>query len=308
MDPIADIRIDQDSTFAIMLAAQGRGHEVHYATSDQLYGEAGVAWALTHQVKLQAKQGEHAQLSSPVEGRLSDFDVVWMRKDPPFNMGYIFSTYLLDLVGTQTLVVNAPEGLRSFNEKAWTLRFPDLVPPSLVTRSQRRLRDMMERLGPIVVKPLDGNGGEGVFIARPDDPNIGVILETATRHESRVILAQRYLPEAKEGDKRIILVEGEPVGACLRVPGGVDHRGNIHVGARVEPSKLSPRDLEICQAIGPALKAAGQIFVGIDVIGDYLTEVNVTSPTCIHEINHFDGIHIEEMLLDAAEARLGESV
>ena len=306
MDPIEGIRIDQDSTFALMLAAQGRGHEVHYATCDTLFGEAGAAWAMTQQARLKARQGEHADLDVAQATCLDDFNVVWMRKDPPFNMAYIFNTYLLDLVQKSTLVVNAPEGLRSFNEKAWTLRFPQLVPPSLVTRSQKRLRAMMDELGAIVVKPLDGNGGEGVFIVRPDDPNIGVILETATQHEGRVILAQRYLPEAKAGDKRIILVEGEPVGGCLRIPDGADHRGNIHVGARVAPCELSPRDLEICATIGPALREAGQVFVGIDVIGDFLTEVNVTSPTCIHEINGFEGIHIEEMLLDAVDARIAE--
>ncbi len=236
--------------------------------------------------------------------RLSDLDVVWMRKDPPFDMAYIFTTYLLDLAEPGALVVNAPDGLRSFNEKAWTLRFPELVPRSLVTRSQDRLRTMTEEIGPIVVKPLDGNGGEGVFIVRPDDPNLGVILETATRHESRVILAQRYLAEARDGDKRIILVDGEPVGACLRIPTGVDHRANIHVGARVIPCELSERDLEICAKIGPALREAGQVFVGIDVIGDYLTEVNVTSPTCIHEINRFDGVQIEQLILDAVDRRL----
>ena len=304
MDPIEGIRVDLDSTFALMLEAQRRGHEVSYVTVEQLYGEAGCAWAQAHRVTVQPKQGEHAALEPAQEQRLSDYDVVWMRKDPPFNMGYIFHTYLLDLAQSGALVVNAPDGLRAFNEKAWTLQFPSLVPRSLVTRSQARLRALMDDIGPIVVKPLDGNGGEGVFIVRPDDPNVGVILETSTQHESRVILAQQYLPEAKEGDKRIILVDGEPVGACLRIPDGADHRGNIHVGARVAPCEMTERDLEICAAIGPALREAGQIFVGIDVIGSYLTEVNVTSPTCIHEINRFDGICIEGLILDAVDRRL----
>ncbi len=307
MDPIEEVRIDLDSTFALMLAAQERGHEVYYASVDQLYAEAGVAWASAQRAHLKAVQGEHVRLEAPEERAMHGHDVVWMRKDPPFNMDYIFNTYLLDLAESDALVVNAPGGLRAFNEKAWTLQFPDLVPPSLVTRSQHRLRAMLDEVGPIVVKPLDGNGGEGVFIVRPDDPNLGVILETSTRHESRLILAQRYLPEAKEGDKRIILVDGEAVGACLRVPHGVDHRGNIHAGARVRACTLDARDIEICNAIGPALREAGQIFVGIDVIGGFLTEVNVTSPTCIHEINRFDGIYIEEMILDAVEKRLSAS-
>ena len=307
MDPIEAIRIDLDSTFALMMAAQKRGHEVSYAPVDQLYAEAGVAWASAHRVHLQKVQGQHARLEAAEERTMHSHDVVWMRKDPPFNMDYIFNTYLLDLAEKGAIVVNAPEGLRAFNEKAWTLGFPELVPPSLVTRSKARLRAMLEDIGPIVVKPLDGNGGEGVFIIQPDDPNLGVILETSTQHESRLILAQRYLPEAKEGDKRIILVDGEAVGACLRVPQGVDHRGNIHAGARVQPATLSERDIQICQAIGPALRDAGQIFVGIDVIGGFLTEVNVTSPTCIHEINHFDGICIEDMILDAVEKRLAKA-
>ncbi|MEC9071299.1 MAG: glutathione synthase, partial [Myxococcota bacterium] len=279
MDPIEGIRVDLDSTFAIMLEAQRRGHEVLYATVDKLHGLAGETRAEAQRATLTTTQGEHATLGPAHTVSLSDMDVVWMRKDPPFDMAYIFTTYLLDQAGEGCLVVNAPEGLRSFNEKAWTLGFPELVPPSLVTQSQARLRAMMDEIGPIVVKPLDGNGGEGVFIVRPDDPNRGVILETSTRHDTRVILAQAYLPEAAKGDKRIILVDGEPVGACLRVPSGVDHRGNIHVGARVEPCEMTARDLEICAAIGPPLRNAGQVFVGIDVIGDYLTEVNVTSPT-----------------------------
>jgi glutathione synthase len=306
MDPIEGIRVDQDSTFALMMEAQSRGYEVLYATVDQLHGAAGQAWATARTATLDAKQGDHARLGPPSEVRLGDLDVVWMRKDPPFDMGYIFTTYLLDLCHGETLVVNAPEGLRSIGEKAWTLHFPDLVPASLITRSQARLREMMDEVGPIVVKPLDGNGGEGVFIARPDDPNLGVILEISTRHDTLPILAQTYLPEAAEGDKRIILVEGEPVGACLRVPTGIDHRGNIHVGARVEAAGLTARDRQICAAIGPALRDAGQVFVGIDVIGDYLTEVNVTSPTCIHEINAFDGVAIEALLLDAVDRRLEE--
>jgi glutathione synthase len=302
MDPIEGINVDLDSTFALMLEAQRRDHEVLYATVDQLYGLAGETRADARPATLVAKQGEHAVLGPPEDVSLDDMDVVWMRKDPPFDMAYIFTTYLLDQA--DCLVVNAPEGLRSFNEKAWTLGFPDLVPPSLVTGSQDRLRAMMDEVGAIVVKPLDGNGGEGVFIVRPDDPNQGVILETSTRHGSRTILAQSYLPKAAEGDKRIILVDGEPVGACLRVPSGVDHRGNIHVGARVEACEMTARDREICAAIAPPLRDAGQVFVGIDVIGEFLTEVNVTSPTCIHEINAFDGIAIEELILDAVDRRL----
>jgi len=304
MDPIERVRIDQDSTFALMMEAQRRGHEVLYGTIDGLDQRGGRARAILSTATLRAVQDDHVTLGPAARHDLGDLDVIWMRKDPPFDMGYIFCTYLLDLASRDALVVNHPDGLRAMNEKAWAMAFPELVPDSLITQSEGDLKDFAEELGAIVVKPLDGNGGEGVFIVKAEDPNRGVILETSTRHGSRKVLAQRYLPEAKDGDKRIILVDGVAVGACLRVPSGVDHRGNIHVGAQVAACELTDRDREICEAIGPALSEAGQIFVGIDVIGDYLTEVNVTSPTCIHEINGFDGIRIEALTLDAVEARL----
>jgi glutathione synthase len=305
MDPIDGIRIDLDSTFALMTEAQRRGHEVFYGTVDGLDQRGGRARALLQTAELRPVQGEHAILGPVERVDLGEMDVVWMRKDPPFDMGYIFCTYLLDLAAADALVVNHPEGLRAMNEKAWAMAFPELVPESLITQSQDDLRAFAEELGAIVVKPLDGNGGEGVFIVRADDPNRGVILETSTRHGTRKVLGQRYLPEARDGDKRILLVDGAPVGACLRIPSGVDHRGNIHVGARVTAATMTERDREICAAIGPALAEAGQVFVGLDVIGSYLTEVNVTSPTCIHEIDGFDGISVEALILDAVEAKLG---
>ncbi len=303
MDPIESIRVDKDSTFALMLEAEARGHEVLYGRVEDLYQRSGVARAVVRPAKVKPVQGAHAELGAPADVALSDADIVWMRKDPPFDMGYIFNTYILDLAARDTLVVNHPEGLRSFNEKAWAMAFPDLVPESLVTQDQRRIRSFAEELGTIVVKPLDGNGGEGVFILRSDDPNIGVILETSTQHGRRKILAQRYLPEARLGDKRVIVIDGVPRGACLRVPSGVDHRGNIHAGAEVVPAAMDARDREICDVIGPLLAEAGQTFVGIDVIGGWLTEVNVTSPTCLHEINAFDGVNLQGEILDAALAR-----
>jgi glutathione synthase len=307
MDPIASVRIDKDSTFALMCEAQARGHEVFYALVPDLYMRGGDVRVVARRAVLERVQGSHATLSEARDLSLDEVDIAWMRKDPPFHMGYIFNTYLLDLAERRgTLVLNRPEGLRTMNEKAWAMRFPEFVPNSLITQEIARIRAFCDELGAIVVKPLDGNGGEGVFIVRRDDPNIGVILEASTQHGQRKVLAQRYLPEAREGDKRIILVEGEPVGAVLRVPQGVDHRGNIHVGARVEKTAISPREYEICAAIGPALAAAGQVFVGIDVIGGHLTEVNVTSPTGIHEINAFDGLRVERLIIDAALRRLGE--
>ena len=309
MDPIESVRIDKDSTFALMCEAQARGHEVLYALVPDLYLKAGEVRVVAKTATLRKVQGAHAELGPALDLSLDAIDVVWMRKDPPFHMGYIFNTYLLDLAQDSSksrgpLVLNGPQGLRDMNEKAWAMRFPDIVPTSLLTQDMARIRAFADELGAIVVKPLDGNGGEGVFIVRREDPNIGVIIEASTQQGQRKVMAQRYLPEAKLGDKRIILVEGEPVGAIVRVPQGVDHRGNIHVGARVEPSTLSPREREICARIGPALREAAQVFVGIDVIGEQLTEVNVTSPTGIHEINAFDGIKVEAMILDAAERRL----
>ncbi|TNF27553.1 MAG: glutathione synthase [Deltaproteobacteria bacterium] len=307
MDPIGSVRIDKDSTFALMLEAQARGDEVWYALVDDLWARDGQARCTARRATLARVQGRHAELGEPRDLGLGEVDIVWMRKDPPFHMGYIFNTYLLDAVPAPTIVVNAPDGLRAMNEKAWALRFADLVPPSLVTQSMSHIRAFIDELGHAVVKPLDGNGGEGVFVVRADEPNIGVILETSTQHGTRKVLTQRYIPEIKSGDKRIILVDGEPVGAVMRVPQGVDHRGNIHAGAAVEKTTLTAREREICDRIGPPLREAGQVFVGIDVIGDWLTEVNVTSPTGIHEINAFDGVRVEALVLDAAARRWRQS-
>ncbi len=305
MDPVETIRIDRDSTFALMCEAERRGHTVAIAHVEDLWVDGGEAFARAKWSRFQRIQGAHVIGGEPVEVSLDGFDVIWMRKDPPFHMGYIFNTYVLDLaVARGRLVVNAPAGLRNMNEKAWAMRFPALTPRSLVTQSMPRLRAFAEAHGHVVIKPLDGNGGEGVFVVRRDDPNIGVIIEAVTQHGQRKVLSQTYVPEIREGDKRIILVDGEPVGAILRVPQGVDHRGNIHVGAKVVRAELTERDREICDAIGPALREAGQVFVGIDVIGRYLTEVNVTSPTGIHEINAFEGISVEAMVVDAVERRL----
>ncbi len=303
MDPLDAVDIERDSTFALMLEAQRRGHEVLYGRVEDLSLRRGVTRAQVRAVTVRAERGRHADMGPVATVAAGDVDVVWMRKDPPFDMGYIFNTYLLDVAATQTLVVNAPAGLRSMNEKAWALRFVDLVPDSLITQSIPQLRALAQELGTIVVKPLDGNGGEGVFIVRRDDPNIGVILETSTQHGRRKVLGQAYLPAARDGDKRLLLVDGEPVGAINRVPTGVDHRGNIHVGARVEAAEVTDRDRAICRAIGPALRDAGQVFVGIDVIGGALTEVNVTSPTGIHEVRALRGVDVASLVLDAVEAR-----
>ena len=301
MDPVEAILVDLDSTFALMCEAQKRGHEVYVSLMSGLSLDRGRAMVRAALATLKPVQGEHAQLGAWVDLDLADADVVWMRKDPPFNMDYIFATYILDKAAEETRIVNAPAGLRNMNEKTWAMKFPELVPETLITQDMAQLRAFTEELGAVVVKPLDGNGGDGVFLVRRDDPNIGVILETSTAHGSIKVMAQRYLPEAKAGDKRIILIDGVARGALNRVPMGVDHRGNMHVGARVEAASIDSRDQQICDAIGPELREAGQLFVGIDVIGGWLTEVNVTSPTGIHEINRFDGTCLEAELLDAVE-------
>jgi glutathione synthase len=304
MDAIENVAIELDSTFALMMETQKRGHEMLYALVDDLYQRGDQAHVMGRPVKVAPVPGRHFELGACQDIPLATVDVIWMRKDPPFDMNYIYATYILDQAAQNALVVNHPMGLRNFNEKAWALNFPDLIPESWITQSQDQLREFVERVDAIVVKPLDGNGGEGVFLLKKDDPNLGVILECSTKHGQQKVTAQRYVPEAKEGDKRIILVDGVAVGAFLRIPTGSDHRGNIHVGAKVVAAPLSERDLVICEAMGPMLKEAGQIFVGIDVIGEYLTEVNVTSPTGIHEINAFSGISVESLILDAVEKRL----
>lgn len=305
MDPVADINIAKDSTFAMMWEAQKRSQRVWICEEHALFFRDGEVFATMQEARLTKVQGEHAILSAPVVKSLDEMEVVWMRKDPPFHMGYILNAYLLELAEARgTLVLNGPKGLVTMNEKVWQLRFPDLIPESLLTSDMQAIRAFAEELGTIIVKPVDGNGGEGIFVVRKDDPNIGVILETSTRHGQLKILAQRYLPEIKQGDKRIIIVDGEPVGAILRVPQGVDHRGNIHVGALVTPAELTARDREICERLKPYLQQEDQVFVGIDVIGDYLTEVNVTSPTGVHELLEFDGVDAAALILDAAERRL----
>lgn len=305
MDPIQDVLVDQDSTFALMLEAQARGQQVFYGAVEDLYLKRGDVRIKAHEARLTPVQGAHAELLRPEDVSLDEMDIVWMRKDPPFNMDYIFNTYLLDLAEARgNLVVNAPSGLRDMNEKAWAMRFPELVPDSLITQNMGLIREFLGEHKKVVVKPLDGNGGRGVFVLGHEDPNLGVIIESSTQNGSLKVLVQRYVPEIKSGDKRIILVEDEPVGAILRIPQGVDHRGNIHVGAKTVRSELTARDWEICETIGPYLRDMGQVFTGIDVIGGMLTEVNVTSPTGIQELRRFEGLNIAGQILDAGLHRL----
>ena len=301
MDPIGSVRIDLDSTFAIMLEAQERGHEVLYCLVTDLCLEHDRPSARVRPVRLVPLQGSHAELGAPLEMGLRDIDVIFMRKDPPFDMEYIFATYLLEAAEPHTLVLNRPASLRDHNEKLYALQFPEFCPESLVSSRKEKIAAFHERVGAIVVKPLDGNGGEGIFILQPGDPNRNVIVETSTRHGRRPVLAQRYLPEARQGDKRILLVDGRFEGAVLRVPTGADPRGNLHVGAVKQKTTLTQREEALVAALGPRLRAAGHLFVGIDVIGEHLTEVNVTSPTGIHEIDALDGTRVAARVVDGME-------
>ena len=306
IDPLPLLQVDADTTIAFMREAASRGHEMATCQVDSLGARDGgrpFARALeTHTTKGPSWYRTEGDETATF---LDDFDVVWMRKDPPFDMRFFYATHLLSLIGRPTLVVNDPRALRDANEKLIALRFPEVCPEALVTR---RIEDLLAFLndlgGEMIVKPLDGAGGEGIFHLTAGDRNTRAILETATHAESRVIMAQRYLPEIRQGDKRIILVEGEPKGAVLRVPHESEARANFHVGGTAHRMTLSDRDREICATVGPTLRDMGIVFAGIDVIGDYLTEINVTSPTGIREIHQLDGMRIEVDVLDAVEARL----
>jgi len=304
MDPISDVDIDADSTFVIGLEAQKRGHELFYYHPDDLIFEDGRVMAMAQRLELRAELGNHCTLGTPELVDLSTLDVVWLRQDPPFDMAYLTTTYLLDMLPATTLVVNNPTQVRANPEKLYIARFPDLVPPTLVTRNVAHIKAFREKHQDIIVKPLYGNGGAGVFHVKPDDENLGSLLEMFLEGSREPVVVQAYLKDVRQGDKRIILVDGEPVGAINRVPLEGEARSNMHAGGTPEPSKLTERDLEICAAIGGDLKARGLIFAGIDVIGNYLTEINVTSPTGLQEIRRFDGIALEEKIWDAIEAKL----
>ncbi|GDX81343.1 glutathione synthetase [Deltaproteobacteria bacterium] len=301
MDPLDTLDLTGDSTFALMCASTTRGWDVWWCHPNDMWGQAGRAFARAQRVVTTEAGFDRLEWA---EVSLAEFQFVWMRKDPPFDMTYIFTTYLLDLVPKSTLVLNEPAGIRSRNEKLFAAAFTDLTPPTLISRDLNRILAFAQSLPDrVVLKPWDGNGGRGVLVSRAGDPNLRSMIEVLTDQGRGYILAQRYLPEIVAGDKRIILIDGEPAGAVLRVPGAADHRGNLHVGATAHATTLTEREREICARIGPILRAEGLLFVGIDVIGGWLTEINVTSPTGIHQINRFDGVKLEERLLDAAVAR-----
>ncbi|MGL4965677.1 MAG: glutathione synthase [Inquilinus sp.] len=303
MDPIETIDIGGDSTFAMALEAQARGHRLWHYLPRALSLRDGRLTARARPLTVQAVRGAHHAFGEWETVDLGAVDVILMRQDPPFDMGYITATHLLEHVADRVLVVNDPKEVRNAPEKLLVTHYPELMPPTLITSDRDEIRAFRREHGDIIVKPLYGNGGAGVFRIRPDDENLVALLEVYERMYREPIMIQRYLPEIRQGDKRIILVEGEPVGAVSRMPAEGESRANLHVGGRAQKTVLTEREREICARIGPDLRATGQIFVGIDVIGDYLTEINVTSPTGIHEINRLDGVKIEALLWDAIEAR-----
>lgn len=303
MDPIQSIDINADSTFRIAIEAQTRGHSLFYYTPDRLAFQDGRVTAKGWPLTLRRVQGDHFTLGEEVEMDLADMDVVWLRQDPPFDMGYITTTHLLEHLMPETLVVNDPFWVRNSPEKLLVLRFPDLIPPTMIARDLASLRAFKEKHGDIILKPLYGNGGAGVFRLDPNDRNLASLHELFTGINREPLIAQKFLPAVSEGDKRVILVNGEPVGAINRVPQPGETRSNMHVGGRPVKTELTARDREICAAIGPVLREKGQIFVGIDVIGDYLTEINVTSPTGIQELERFDGTNVAAKLWEVIEAK-----
>lgn len=303
MDPIGSVNIDADSTFRIALEAQARGHSLFFYTADKLAYREGRVVARGFPIELRGEKGNHVSYGAEVEVDLADYDVVWLRQDPPFDMGYITYTHLLDMIHPGTLVVNDPFWVRNFPEKLLVLQFPDLTPPTMIARDLAMIRSFKDEHQDIILKPLYGNGGAGVFRLGPDDRNLASLHELFSGINREPLIAQKFLPAVAKGDKRVILVNGEPVGAINRVPLAGETRSNMHVGGRAEKVELTARDIEICAAIGPVLRDNGQIFVGIDMIGDWLTEINVTSPTGIQELERFDGTNTAAKLWEVIEAK-----
>ncbi len=303
MDPIGAVNIDADSTFRIALEAQARGHTLFFYTPDRLAFDEGRVTARGWPIDLRREKGNHVTYGPEAEVDLATFDVVWLRQDPPFDMGYITTTHILERIHPGTLVVNDPFWVRNSPEKLLVLNYPQLTPPTMIARDLATIRAFKARHGDVILKPLYGNGGAGVFRLDPNDRNLASLHELFTGMSREPLIVQKFLPDVARGDKRIILVDGAPVGAINRVPQAGETRSNMHAGGRPEQTGLTPRDLEICAAIGPELKAKGQVFVGIDVIGDWLTEINVTSPTGLQELERFDGINGAARIWEVIEAR-----
>ncbi len=306
MDPIATINIKKDSTFAMMLAAQRRGWRVWIMELGDLFVRDDIVQARLRSVRLRDDPADWFTVTGEETRSLAGLDAVLMRKDPPFDMEYVFATYLLEHAQRAgTWVINDPRALRDANEKVFTLTFPQCTPPTLISRRKSDFAGFRREQGEIIVKPLDGMGGASVFRVRPDDPNLNVIVESLTDHGRRYCMAQRFVPEIRDGDKRVLMIDGEPVPYCLaRIPAPGETRGNLAAGASAEGRPLTDRDRAIAAAVGPELRARGILFAGLDVIGDVLTEINVTSPTCIRELDAQFGLDIAGDLMDVIAARL----
>ncbi|KAF7788886.1 glutathione synthase [Pseudoalteromonas rubra] len=305
-DPISGFNIKKDTGFAMMLAAQARGYELYYMEMQDLYLYQGEARATAAKATVFDDEQHWYELADKDDIALSDLDVILMRKDPPFDTEYIYATYMLERAEQAgTLVINKPQSLRDANEKLFTAWFSEHTPDTLVTRSASQIREFLTKHGDIILKPLDGMGGASIFRVRHDDPNIGVICETLTEHGSRFAMAQNYVPAIKDGDKRVLVVDGEVMPYCLaRIPQGGETRGNLAAGGRGEARPISDSDRKIAEAVAPVLKEKGLIFVGLDIIGDKLTEINVTAPTCVKEIEAAYDISIMDKFFDAIAAKL----
>ncbi len=304
MDPMETVNIHGDSTFVLMLEAQARGYELwHYLAEDLSYRE-GVVYAEARPVTVRREEGNHFSFGDEACIKIADMDVVWMRQDPPFDMAYITATHLLELVADETLVVNNPSEVRNAPEKLFVTKFRDLMPPTLITRREDEVKKFRNDYSEIIVKPLYGNGGAGVFHLKQGDSNLGSLMEMFLESSREPVMVQQFLPEVVKGDKRIILVDGEAVGAINRVPAKGEIRSNLVAGGLAEKSILTEREVEICERLKPELKKRGLTFVGIDVIGDWLTEINVTSPTGLQSVNKYDGVSLEAVIWDALETKL----
>ncbi len=307
MDPIDTIDIDADSTFVLALEAQERNHSLYHYLPQDLVLNHGRILAGARPLQVRHEKGNHFSLGQQEWIDLTLADVVLMRQDPPFDMAYITATHLLEHIHPQTLVVNDPVHVRNAPEKLFVTHFPKLMPPTLITSNSEQIMEFRDEHQDLIIKPLFGNGGAGVFHIGPNDENLNALLEMFTELYREPIIIQRYEPAVREGDKRIILIDGKPAGAVNRVPAQGESRSNLHVGGSAMKTTLTTRERNICEAIGPSLSERGLIFVGIDVIGDYLTEINVTSPTCLQEINSFDEVKLESDIWDVIEERLGAS-
>ncbi len=304
MDPIEHVGLDADTTFDWLLAAHARGHQLFYIQPQDLAAEGGRAYCWAAPLEVRRQVGDHFTLGERRKMPMADLDVCWMRKDPPFDAEYLYSTYILELADERgdCWVINKPAGLRDANEKAFILHFPQVIPDTIVTHHSDHIKDFMARHdGRCVIKPLDGHGGAEVFILKEDDLNLNTIIEVITRLGTRYVMAQQFVPEARDGDKRIILIDGEPLGAVLRVPKASELRGNLHVGGKAVKTEITEREHEIIRTIAPKLKASGIYFAGIDVLGPYLTEVNVTSPTGIQEMSRFDAENYSDKWIEWQE-------